>query len=504
MAVKVKISNLKSIKNLEFDVPMSGAYIISGANGCGKTSLLVALHRMGAPNAFQTGFPGAKQANGIDGLEDAIIEYEINGRSVAYRYNDVRWSATPKANSKLVTEAFSSVHFLKADSSRVEPTANELKGIKKHPVGNELKAFLNSVFDTEKFNDMHYVTLRGRNAVAHLIDVTVDGARKKSWYSEKSFSLGELCVMRLAKKLLAAKARALYIIDEFEMALHPAAQIRLFDQIKSLAKSKKCAVLVSTHSASLIRNARRSDLIYLENNAGDVTVHRNVHPTYALQYITVEEDNYPDCLVFVEDVSAKNCVDAIWRYCVQSKKAAHSFPSVRVVVVGGHNEVLKFLQRGASFIPNNVKTVAALDLDVKERCLPPAFQEGGEIPELSVSQSLYRDLRDRVEFLPWTPEVGVCELFSKSYEKHVDGFRRYCGGVDSGLRKADFSRVNTLRDGELRAECKRVFDIMADQLARRKSWTVDRAKEEFFSYLVSIYWNEKKQEMDRLSGRLFC
>lgn len=127
MAVKVKISNLKSIKNLEFDVPMSGAYIISGANGCGKTSLLVALHRMGAPNAFQTGFPGAKQANGIDGLEDAIIEYEINGRSVAYRYNDVRWSATPKANSKLVTEAFSSVHFLKADSSRVEPTANELK-----------------------------------------------------------------------------------------------------------------------------------------------------------------------------------------------------------------------------------------------------------------------------------------------------------------------------------------------------------------------------------------
>lgn len=205
MPVKVSISNLKSIKQLEFDVPMQGAYILTGANGCGKTSLLVALHRMGAPNAFQTGFPGAKQANGIDGLEDAIISYAVNGKDVSYRYNDIRWSATPKSNSKLISRAFSEVQFLKADSSRVEPTPNELKGVRKYPANLDLKNFLNSVFDTDKFDLMYKVKLRGRNAEAHLIELGGVKGRYKTYYSEKSFSLGELCVMRLAQKLLSAK-----------------------------------------------------------------------------------------------------------------------------------------------------------------------------------------------------------------------------------------------------------------------------------------------------------
>jgi len=128
MAVKVKIKNLKSIRKLEFDVPMHGAYVITGANGCGKTSLLTVLHRMGAGNAFQTGLPGGRKATGIDGIQDVTIDYEINGKAVSYRYNNTRWSATPKANSAIVGKAFSEVQFLKADSTRVEPTQNDLKG----------------------------------------------------------------------------------------------------------------------------------------------------------------------------------------------------------------------------------------------------------------------------------------------------------------------------------------------------------------------------------------
>lgn len=323
MAVKVIIQNLKSIVNLEFDVPLTGAYVITGANGCGKTSLLTTLHRMGAHNAFQTGLPGAKHANGIDGLEEARIKYEVNGKSVSYRYNKERWSATPKSNSSLVQLGFNEVLFLKADSSRVEPTPNELKGVRKYPADANLRAFLNRVFDTNKFDKLLKINLPGKNTVAHLIEMEQGNSKRKNYYSEKAFSLGELCVMKLAQKLLSVRNGALYIVDEFEMALHPAAQVRLFAEIEGLASARSCTILVSTHSSSLIRSVGRKNIIYLENIDGNVLVHRNVYPTYALQYIALDEDNPPDKLIFVEDVSAQNCVDAMWRQYV----AGHKSPS---------------------------------------------------------------------------------------------------------------------------------------------------------------------------------
>ncbi|MBZ2397760.1 AAA family ATPase, partial [Erwinia amylovora] len=92
-----------------------------------------------------------------------------------------------------------------------------------------------------------------------------------------------LCVMRLGQKLLAMKNGGLYIVDEFEMALHPAAQIRLFKQIERLSDLAPCTVLVSTHSSSLIKSVARKNIIYLENNDGEVSIYRNVYPTYALQ-----------------------------------------------------------------------------------------------------------------------------------------------------------------------------------------------------------------------------
>ncbi|MFL6696602.1 MAG: AAA family ATPase, partial [Vitreoscilla sp.] len=94
MAVQVTINNLKGIKTLVFDVPMQGAFVITGANGCGKTSLLTVLHRMGAHNAFQTGLPGGKKASSIDGIDDTSIQYDVNSKSVVYKYNSTRWSAT--------------------------------------------------------------------------------------------------------------------------------------------------------------------------------------------------------------------------------------------------------------------------------------------------------------------------------------------------------------------------------------------------------------------------
>lgn len=503
MAVKVTIQNLKSIVNLEFEVPLAGAYVITGANGCGKTSLLTTLHRMGANNAFQTGLAGAKQANGIDGLENARIKYDVNDKSVSYRYNKERWSATPKSNSSIVLQVFNEVMFLKADSSRVEPTPNELIGVRKYPADANLRGFLNRVFDTKKFDKLLKINLPGKNTVAHLIEMEHVAGKKKNYYSEKAFSLGELCVMKLAKKLLSVKNGALYIVDEFEMALHPAAQVRLFFEIEKLAKDRNCTIIVSTHSSSLIRSVGRNNIIYLENIDGNVLVHRKVYPTYALQYIALDEDNPPDKLIFVEDVSAQSCVDAMWRMYVAENKSPHTLPTIRTVVIGGYQEVLRFLDRSASFVTATTRRMAALDADAEPICMPPVAIAGAAPLRLTVPQELYQKVKGNTVFLPWTPEVGLCDMFQADLPKHLKALKIFTGLMDLKISNAEVNDHIGLGDAEARAKCKTTVLAIAGRISVKKACTIERAQEELFAYLVDAYKKIDKVTMATLSGKLF-
>ncbi len=505
MAVVIKIKNLKSIKHLEFEVPLQGAYVVTGANGCGKTSLLTVLHRMGASNAFQTGLPGRSKAAAIDGIEDATFQYDINGKTVVYRYNNTRWSATPKSNSGLVTQAFSDVLFLKADSSRVEPTQNELKGVKKQLADVRLRTFMNAVFDTTRFNNLHRIRLRGRNLDAHLMDKSLPGDKKKTFYSEKTFSLGELCVMRLGQKLLGMKNGALYIVDEFEMALHPAAQIRLFRETEKLAKAANCSVLVSTHSSSLIKSVKRSNIIYLENEAGQVTVHRNVYPTYALQHLALDEESAPDRLIFCEDVAAKHCLDALRVQHIKRQHAAGTvgLPSAQSAVIGGYQEVLRFLERSGSFVPTMTRRMAALDADAEPLCMPPLVQPNIPAPQLTIPQTLYTAQRADVVFLPWTPEVGLCELIRNDFALHTQGIRAETGINNLAISLASVNAHVGKAGKELRDCCKKAIDTIATSIATKNTWSEDRARETLFAYLVQATFLTNPAVILQLSGRLF-
>jgi predicted ATPase len=505
MGIQVTINKLKGIRRLVFDVPMKGAFVITGANGSGKTSLLTVLHRMGSPNAFQTGLPGGKKTPGIDGIEDTTIQYQVNGKSVAYKYNNTRWSATPRSNSALVGQAFSEVLFLKADSSRVEPTQNDLKGVKKQQADPQLRAFMNTVFDTTRFNNLYRIRLRGRNLIAHLMDKSGPNEKKKTYYSEKTFSLGELCVMRLGQSLLAMKNGGLYIIDEFEMALHPAAQIRLFREIEKMADAASCAAFVSTHSSSLIKSVKRSNIIYLENDGGNVSIHRDVYPTYALQYLSLDEESAPDKLIFVEDVSAKHCLEEMWLEHIKQKQAAGNapLPTVQIAVIGGYKEVLRFLERSKAFVPSMTRRMAALDADAEPVCMPPKPIAANPVPKLTVPQQLYNAQKKDVVFLPWTPEVGLCDLIRKNVAKHTQGIQKYTGITNLAISQASVNAHVGKVGKDQRDTCKAAIDSIAGAIAQKRTWSEDRAKESLFSYLVQATSFATPVLMKQISGKLF-
>ena len=115
MPVQITIENLRHIRRLQFSLPGAGVWLLTGANGMGKTSLLACLRRIGYSNAFPTHFPASQKSERLDSFDGSSVHYDVNGAAVTYRYRGERWVPHPKANSKLLEAGFPSVRYIAAD-----------------------------------------------------------------------------------------------------------------------------------------------------------------------------------------------------------------------------------------------------------------------------------------------------------------------------------------------------------------------------------------------------
>jgi predicted ATP-dependent endonuclease of OLD family len=302
MAGRITIEGLRLIDRLVFDVPGSGVHVLSGSNGSGKSSVLACLLRLCRSNAFQTSFRTSKASDALDNFQSAKITYEIDGRSVRYQHSGVRWEPTPKRESKLVEFfGYRSVIFAAADSDRIEPRKEDFVPQRVRDASQGLKAAANAIFSTDKFNDLKVINVRrGVGAQAFLLpDPLSSTQRRRAYFSEKNFSLGELCVLKLLRQLEACPRGSLVLIDELELALHPRAQIGLFRHLQQVSDQKDLTTIFSTHSVSLIKAVDRAHLYFIDRIADRTELIPGCYPTYALGQLALSEERSPDVALFV-------------------------------------------------------------------------------------------------------------------------------------------------------------------------------------------------------------
>ena len=128
MEMKITLRNIKKIRQLEFQIPKQGVWIITGLNGSGKTSLFASIYRIGAQNAFQKFFKTSALEPKLDSYASSEIEYSINGETVAYHYGGQRWRATPRKNSGLLAQSpYQSIYYIAASGDRIEPFPDEIQ-----------------------------------------------------------------------------------------------------------------------------------------------------------------------------------------------------------------------------------------------------------------------------------------------------------------------------------------------------------------------------------------
>lgn len=423
MSVKINIRNLKNITSLDYTIPdNAGVYVITGLNGCGKTSLLVAINRITYPNAFRDYY---LQARGdVDTYSGAKILYEVGDSRIEYRRRNKRWVPAPRGILKNLTGIqntlfipTSNMRFFMPEKSKI-PTGN----MRYRNASPEMIEAMNSILSTDKFSNLKFVQINprlGRRPRPYRSDVLYAVKTATNTYTEYTFSLGERLLLNVLDYIERVGEGSILMIDEMELALHPLAQVKLYDYLCTIAERKNLRVLLTTHSSSLIYHARR--ITYIESKSGIVTALENCRPAYVLKDLSIPEEMNPDYILFVEDDMAACLLNAVLQY---SKVAQRKHRVCRVVPVGGYPQVIAMTKCYYSMPPYNKQKICAfLDKDVEDTF--NAIRGKGR--EMSEDEKNTIELVDELindhdlTYLDITPEIGVWKLI----EHDCSHFERY-------------------------------------------------------------------------------
>lgn len=497
MAGTIEINNLRNIQALRFDIPDSGVWLLTAGNGAGKTSLLACIRRIGHSNAFPVHFPSSLRSERLDNHASGSVTYSINGESVTYAYKGERWTPTPKKNSNLFAKfGYPTVTYIGATADRITPRPEDFapRQIKAAP-----KAIIdaaNDIFDTNKFSMLKTINLK--RGVGNEAFVLAMGGNPQTYHSEKHFSLGELCVLKLLKHLSTLSNNSLVIVDELEMALHPKAQVRLLRYLEAQAKKKSLVVIFSTHSVTLLKAIDHRQIIYLERSEGAVRPIVGCYPTYAIGNIASEEETLPDLMIYVEDVFARDMSMAFFGKFADAKYDDPTIrPTAKIVPVGGFKEVVAFLERNRAVLPDYCLQRAALDADVFNETL-----ESWRRAENHAELAKFQPLSDWIKSLPFTPEIGLMEYVAANVGAVEQSLRQRC--ADNQIRIGDIARRydGMLQGAPQRKSAKEASDTLIDYLARRTQRSRDSAREELCGVFASLSWDQYKVKFMQMFGAM--
>lgn len=502
MAKTIKIQNLRHIKELVFDIPGKGVHLLAGINGAGKTSILACLRRIGHSNAFSHHFSASKHSNALDNFEDAQITYTHTGRTVTYAYGGERWVPRPRSQNQLLsTFGYPTVLYIGATADRITPRPEDfnVRRIALAPEG--IRSAANKIFGTNKFDNLKTINLtRGAGNSAFLLQASPPPRAK--YFSERNFSLGELCILKLLKELINCPDNSLILIDELELALHPKAQIELLDYLSQMADQKNLTVIFSTHSVSLLKRVERRKILFLENINGVITTLKGCFPTYALGMIAYEEERVPDVVIYVEDEAALHVTELLVRMCISvrfSSGPAH-FPTIQIIPIGAFINVVRFLARSHALLPASTSVSALLDQDVKAESVVD-WQTNKKYAVLDE----FQQNEGKINYLPWTPEVGFIEYLNNPSANALNSIRMHFGNSQITIRNQDIGVIPNIRGGEQRKACKAAVDRIIEHLRLfLPNWNYSQVKKDLFGIFAKWYFENNRAAAMSLFGPLIA
>lgn len=500
MTNALEIRNLRNIARLRFEIPDPGVWLLTAGNGAGKTSLLACLRRIGQPNAFPIHFPSSLRSERLDNHTEGTVTYEIDGETVEYAYRGERWTPRPRSNSHLFDElGYPSVVYVGATADRITPRPEDFDTHNIRAANPAIIDAANVIFETDKFTRLRTINLtRGAGNDAFVLAL---GAPPYTYHSEKHFSLGELCVLKLLRLLREVQDDSMIIVDELEMALHPRAQVNLLRYLQDQAANKSLTVIFSTHSVTLLKSIDRRHIIYLDKqDDGEIKAVFGCFPTYAIGNIASDEETLPDVMLYVEDLFARDMVTAFFeKFADERVPDPTARPSTKIVPVGPFDAVMAFLERNRSVLPNTVVQKAVLDGDVATESIA-GWRQNDNHAQLAKYQRQQRD----IDFLPFTPEVGLVDHIATNVGAFETELRRRCHDNQIRITAIMRSHDPALMGGSRRRAAKRITDELMDHLERRTQRSEEVVREQLCGVFANQTWAQHRAAFMQLFGPMLA
>ena len=406
--LELEIENVKNIKKVSLSLPFSkGLYAVTGVNGIGKSTIFSALSRVVYRGALQNYFRN-------DGAENSRITYRLRGVENIWEKR-IGWQRSNPGEKEIFLNGVfegSLIYGNRFSDAHVSKLASTLK-IKEHNIC-DADAFVKENLGAILRNDKDYYSCLKRvksksvaeslgfSGIPYLIDR--DGTR----IHQHRMSSGEFLLIGL---LHYVHQRIIYtsrnnilepsviLLDEIELALHPAAQDRLAIFLNRISGEHNFCIYFATHSIQILSNIRSEKIFHLDMGfSGNIEVINPCYPAYATRCMYTP-DGF-DFIFLVEDDLAKNLVEkAIRDSNLQISRL------VKVLPCGGwektlelHHEIQNSRLAGA-----NCRVISILDGDIQNQC-NEKYRPGSPLGSLAKSflpiQSLEKYLKKMLIVAP--------------------------------------------------------------------------------------------------------
>lgn len=418
MSLDIQLHNIRNIKDADLSFPFTrGLYAIVGENGCGKSTIMLAL-------SLTVKTSSAHLLRSEDICSDSFIDIKLNdktdhwyykaGKLTTGRFTWVGPHGHVRGHSALVVSTHVSGFYegsifygcrfddfsiandvaksisLTEDLVDADPYVTETLGYILH---NDKARYIGLKRIRNRERAQHY----GFNGIPYFYSVT------GGIITQFQMSSGECMLLSLLDFInnLVIKTRLngrsvgdlFFLIDEVEIALHPGAIDRLVSFLDDLVKNSTQNLIIyfSTHSAELIHRISPRNIFLIENENGNVEVINPCYPNYAVRNLYVP--NGFDFLLLVEDELAKALVEKVLRdnklgtsklCCVlpaggwsQMLKLHHDMVTYNAIGVGKHilsvydGDAKEFVNKksGYAALPKAFLPIPSIEKYLKRKCI---------------------------------------------------------------------------------------------------------------------------------------
>lgn len=385
--LRVTLESIQHVANLSFDLDLSlhGLTCLVGRNGTGKTTLVRALRNLASADTFirtatPYAFSPASRITYMVGEATVVFEYDEKIRSLNCK------DVIPRELRDLIAAELPMPHgrrfnyFQSASEADLDIRKAIALGNYQHP--EELVSFLAAMYGSARYSNMVDVTVKGKSYYAI---VKSDG----TYIREDYLSSGEYFLINLYRTIKGTAQ--LIVIDEIEISLDAAAQANLAGWLRAFCAQYKRKILFTTHSLALMRQLETSELFYIDENNGQISIAPTSY-SYAKarlfgfsgwdKYILTEDEVL---LGFIEALIEKYCPKIFFRY--------------KVLFIGGGTQVVNLMKHNEyeQFLSSPDKVIAILDGDQKNEKFtkhPGVYV----IPVESVEKAIYADSQVNTDF----------------------------------------------------------------------------------------------------------